>query len=390
MKKARLLLGILSFLVILFSPGCKDLDNFDDQQMHRHDDQLGHLVIKLTDAPFPFDTIEYAKVFISKVEIRKACDCGEEGNPFTVLTPPDYYEEFDLLKLRNGITANLVEMEIDPGDYDLIRLYVDVAELKIKQGDIYTVKVPSGPQTGIKVFMNPDLKVVSSLTTDVVLDFNLEKSFVLKGNMNTPAGIKGFNFKPVIKAVNNTTAGTLAGTVKDAEYCSENSGFLPGAAVLIKQGEIKIDSVFTNEDGYYSIDSIPAGSYDIIASLSGFYDNMESVDIVEGNLTEQDFCLTAITGSLQGVVTDSITEAPLEGAAVSIEQDEVVIASVETGQDGSYSIDDIRIGLYNVIGTLEGYRDTIIANVEIFEGPPPTELDFVLTPMEEATTTTEN
>ena len=217
MKKAKLLLGIFAALVMVFFTGCQDIENDSDQQRHLPGDQLGRLVIKLTDAPFPFDMIESATINIFKVEIRKVSEGDEEGYPYIELPLPDDSNEFNLLDLRNGITADLVDMGIEPGEYDLIRLYVDKAGLKVKDGDEFTVKVPSGPQTGIKIFMDPPLKVVSELTTDVVLDFNLEKSFVLKGNAYTPAGIKGFNFKPVVKAVNNTTEGTLAGEVYDEE-----------------------------------------------------------------------------------------------------------------------------------------------------------------------------
>ena len=291
MNKAELLFGIFAALVIVFFTGCKDMDNPNDQQRQLVGDQYGHLVIKLTDAPFPFEMIEAARVNITKVEIRKVCECEEEEYPYMELPLPDDSNGFNLLELRNGVTADLVDMGIEPGNYDLIRLYVDEAALKVKDGDEYKVKVPSGQQTGIKVFMEPALKVVSELTTEVVLDFNLEKSFVLKGNANTPAGIKGFNFKPVVKAVNNTTEGTLAGEVFDAE----TEDLLLGISVWIEQDETQIASASTNELGYYAISGVPAGFYEVIAGSDGFYnDTVESVEIVEGNLTVQNFTLDSL------------------------------------------------------------------------------------------------
>ena len=149
MKNMKLLFGILSVLVILFTTGCQDMDNASDQQ--------GHLVIKLTDAPFPIDMIEAATVYINKVEIRKKSEGEELGYPYiTLLEELEEPLEFNLLDLRNGITADLVDMEIDPGNYDLIRLYVDVASLSVKEGETYNLKVPSGSQTGIKMFIKPN------------------------------------------------------------------------------------------------------------------------------------------------------------------------------------------------------------------------------------------
>jgi len=281
MKKVKLLLGSLSALMILFSYSCKDNNNDNEYQK-------GHLVIHLTDAPFPIDMIDAATVHIVKVEIRKVTEGNEDGNPFIPLEL-ELTDPVNLLDLRNGVTAKLVEAEIDPGMYDLIRVYVDEAGLTVKGGEDYNIKVPSGAQTGIKIFLEPALKVAGGLTSDVLLDFSLEHSFVLKGNMDTPAGIKGFNFKPVIKAVNNTVEGTLEGVVTDADADT----LLPGVSVWIEQEESGIASDITDGEGNYSMTGVPAGPYKVIASLEGFYnDTVEGVEIVEGNLTVQDLALT--------------------------------------------------------------------------------------------------
>ncbi len=276
-------------------------------------------------------------------------------------------------------------MVIEPGNYDLIRLYVDEAVLKVKDGDKYEVKVPSGQQTGIKIFMEPALKVVSELTTEVVLDFNLEKSFVLKGNANTPAGIKGFNFKPVVKAVNNTTEGTLAGEVFDAD----TDALLPGVSVWIEQDETEIASASTDVLGYYAILGITAGFYDVIAGSDGFYnDTVEGVQIVEGNLTVQDFVLTPITGMLEGVVKDLDADTLLPGATVWIEQEEIKIDSALTDEEGYYSIPGIRVGIYDVIASIENFVNDTVKGVEIVEGN--LTVDFALAIEEETTTSTED
>ena len=283
MKKIKLLLGILSVLTLLFAAGCRDLDSVKDN------DQLGHLVIKLTDAPFPIDMIDSAMVYITKVEIRKKSEGEELEYPYiTVLEELEEPLKFNLLDLRNGITADLVDMEIEAGNYDLIRLYVEEASLTVKEGETFSLKVPSGSQTGIKMFMEPDLHVAGGLTTDVLLDFNVEKSFILKGNTKSPAGIKGFNFKPVIRAVNITTAGTIEGMVTNSDTA------IQAASVWIAQDTV-ITSAFTDSVGYYAMPGIPAGLYTISATIEGF-DTVayEGVEIIEGNLTVQDFTLTPI------------------------------------------------------------------------------------------------
>ena len=132
MKKAKVLLGISVGLLLIFSAGCQEVPG----------DQLGNLVVKITDAPFPIDLIEEATVKITKVEIRIESEGEEEEYPFITLFEGEM--EFNLLDLRNGITAELLDIDIPAGNYNLIRLFVDHANMLVKDGENYEVKVPSG------------------------------------------------------------------------------------------------------------------------------------------------------------------------------------------------------------------------------------------------------
>lgn len=245
----------------------------------------GKLVIKVTDAPFPIELIENASVLITRVEIRSTVDTT--GYPYMTLLEDS--TEINLMELRNGATADLLDYELPVGTYDLIRLYVENASLKLKDGETYTVKVPSGKQTGIKIFLNPGVRIQGGLTEELLLDFSLDKSFVLKGNMLTPAGIKGFNFKPVIRVTNNSTTGTIEGTVKDTSLLE-----LANASVWIEQDSI-VANAFTDSTGFYSMIGIPSGFYDILSTKED-YDTMryENIEIVAGNKMIQDFVLTPL------------------------------------------------------------------------------------------------
>jgi hypothetical protein len=244
----------------------------------------GRLVINVTDAPFPIDILESASVTITKVEIRKAGDGISDGSPFITLWEGS--ETFDLLDLRNGLKEELLDIEIPGGEYNLIRLYVDEAGLKVKDGDNFNVKVPSGKQTGLKVFINPGLIVEGGLTSELLLDFDLSRSFVMKGNMYTPAGIKGFNFKPVIRAVNNSTAGRLEGMVSDTAKVK-----IKEASVWVKQDTVVVSTI-ADTLGHYTIIGIPAGTYSVFAAKENYDTVMvEGVKIVAGNRTILDFIL---------------------------------------------------------------------------------------------------
>lgn len=283
-NRVLIFMGLFGLFLLSFM-GCKEVAN----------DQTGRIVVKITDAPFPIDFIEDASVTITKVEMRLE-ETGDEMNeengdgeehPFITLFEGS--ETFNLLELRNGMMATFLDLEIPVGNYNLIRIYVENASIAVKDYDTYSVKVPSGSQTGVKVFMKPSLKVASELTAEVILDFSLERSFVLKGNMNTPAGIKGFNFKPVIRAVNNTIAGSVEGVVSDTAGV-----LLPGVLVSIGMDTV-LSSTTTDGDGFYAMPGILPGMYAMSAEFSG-YDTLtvEGIEVVEGNKTIQDFALEPV------------------------------------------------------------------------------------------------
>lgn len=265
MKKILLTFAAAAFMLVF--AGCD-----------KTNDGNGRLVVNITDAPFPIDMVESAEVTITKLEIRKAGDCVREDTcSFEVIWEGS--ETFNLLDLRNGVIAKLADIEIPEGEYDLLRLYVDEASLKVKDGDTYTVKVPGGSRSGIKVFINPVVLVEEGLTAEMLLDFDLSNSFVVQGNMHSPAGIKGFIFKPVIRAANNATAGRLEGTVKDAEGVA-----LKDVAIDIKQGDEVVSSAISDDNGNFVLLGLPCGTYSLTASKAGFKTlEMEEIIITKGN-----------------------------------------------------------------------------------------------------------
>jgi len=242
----------------------------------------GNLKIELTDAPIDLDLIAEANVTISKIEVRRLADeqLSDSTHPF--ITVYDTTKSFNLLELRNGVTESLAVMEVPTGNYDLIRMYVDSASLTLKNGSSYDVKVPSGKQTGIKIFIDPAIQVRGGLTSNVLLDFDLSKSFILKGNINSPAGVKGFNFKPVIRAVNQSNAGQIIGMVIDTSDIP-----LANAAVWIKKDTV-ITTTYSDSTGGYALLGILEGTYDLLAYKEGFDTlKVKNVEVTAGNRTTQ-------------------------------------------------------------------------------------------------------
>lgn len=244
----------------------------------------GRISIQLTDAPFPTDLVAEANVTIEKIDIRSSNN-GEEGEfsgPFTVLSEEEM--SFNLLDLTNGITANLVDLEVEPGSYDLIRLYIKDASVKLSDETVFNLTIPSGAETGLKLFITPSIEVTEEISAELLLDFDVSKSFQIQGSLDGPSGINGVIFKPVIKVSNLSTSGRLVGTTTNIEDLA-----IEGVTVSLMTADTVYTTTFTGEDGGYSVLGVDAGTYNVVYELDGYTAiTLENVEITAGNATTKD------------------------------------------------------------------------------------------------------
>ncbi len=297
MKIKNLFIALIAAL--FFFMGCSD---GDDSQS-----EMGKLKVQLTDAPFPHDLVAEANVTIFKIDARNKgsememdeemeaeTDSNVEENddsPFVTLMEEEI--EVNLLELINGNTETLVNTDVPVGSYDLIRIYVKGVSIVLTDGTTFDLKVPSGEQTGIKVFIKPGLVVSGGLSADLLLDFDVSKSFIPKGNRNDFSGITGFNFKPVVKACNKSTSGTLSGLIYTTQ--EEPQVGLGGAQVEIYTEGTLNTTTFSDDMGAYKVLGLTAGTYDVVVTLEGYEMNSaEDIQISAANTTVQDFEMMVI------------------------------------------------------------------------------------------------
>ena len=130
---------------------------------------------------------------------------------------------------------------------------------------------------------------------------------------------------------------------------------------------------FTNETGHYSI-TVPLGTYNVTASMSGYYDGVEyNVSVSENVTTTVDFALQPIVGWIDGTVTDASTEDPIVGATIIVNG-----YSTTTDDTGYYKI-EIAPGTYNVTASADGYESSSQTDIIVTAGNT-TQVDFELTP----------
>ncbi len=275
-------------LISLFLPGCSQLT---EKENGLEKFRTGTVVIKITDAPFPAELVAEANITISRISLitksdKDPEDTDEKDDSAFIVLELEEPVTFNLLELRNGTTAVLAEMELPAGIYKEIRLVIAHSGIVLKSGEEYNLKVPSGASSGLKIKLTPFLEVGSETFSEILLDFDVSKSFVMQGNKNN---LIGFIFKPVVRAVANMhlTAAKISGMVTDSE-----GDRIENATLSLISSEEPVTSAITSEDGYYAMLGILPGEYTLSCQREGFTDQSIDITIEAGKIIEKNFVLS--------------------------------------------------------------------------------------------------
>lgn len=358
MKKGWSLALVLVLSLAFVIAGCSD----DDDDAAGPAGGEGTIAVTMTDAPFPFDMVSEANVTINKVEVRHASMDDEEEGAFIVINEDTH--NLNLLDLQNGVTAALGDTLVPTGSYDLVRLYVQDASVTLTNGTTYDVNVPSGASSGLKVFLSPALSVNADVTNEILIDFDVSKSFVALGNLDAVTGITGFNFKPVLRAVNRTETGAISGTVTDSTGAS-----VEDAAIQISNQDSILTSSATDANGDYTVIGLPAGDYTVTA-VKDTLQASSSATVTANSTTTVDLTLGPAPS---GTMTLSMTDAPfhfdvLAEANVTIDSIEARFAGEDTAEMEDPFVTVYRGGeTFNLLELQNGV-DTTLAELEVRAG----------------------
>ncbi|RIH65832.1 DUF4382 domain-containing protein [Mariniphaga sediminis] len=398
MKKEKLLkmrvFGFIALFVLGVLAGCSELLD-SEKDVDVENKGKGTVVIKLTDAPFPVDLVAEANITVDWVKLMKhENEEGEgngngnneegddDGNNAFVTYELEENVTFNLLDLSNGVTATLAEMEVPAGVYHEIRLHIVDAGIVLNDGTEFDLKVPSGDASGLKIKVNPALEMNGESFAEVLLDFDVSRSFVLRGNMKHGYDkVKGFIFKPVVRAVANfqVSSGEISGMVTDsAEAVIEN------ALLTLIEGGDTVTSAMTSENGTYAMIGIPPGDYSLALNADD-YENQVSVTVEAGAVTVQNFVIPVgdevpEAGEISGTVSDT-AGVVIQNAMLTLFAGEDSITSANTSEQGLYSFAGINPGDYNLVCKMEGFvsQDSTLT---VMAGEV-TEQNFALVPVPE-------
>lgn len=248
----------------------------------------GTVAILLTDAPFPFDSVARADIFVVRIDGRMAdadsaqAEAGKDddsqanhdpSHDWVTLAMPN--AAFNLLNLQNGKTVNLAQESLPSGTYRGFRAIIDASKssITLKNGTVLNganggIKFPSAARSGIKIVLAQPFTVVGG-KSQMVIDFDLGHSFVMRGHSLQQNGLL---FKPVIRASAIENTGGIAGVVhadsaRGAVVASASVEILKlGTAVTDTASANVIATTKSDSTGAYAAMWLTPGTYEVRAT----------------------------------------------------------------------------------------------------------------------------
>ena len=249
--------------------------------------------VLLTDAPFPFDTVQSVNVYVISVSVSTQADTGGSADNLPWVTVTEPHRQINLLALQQGDTALLGGDAIPAGQYRAVRLILDgdSSNIRYKNGSLAQVNWGGSGRQAIHAFVEAAVDV-GVQGTDIVIDFDVGRSFDYYNGV--------FNFLPWIRAVNRAETGNIAGVV------SGPAGAVSGATVSAWGGGPGNWYIFstgvTDEAGHYRLAYLLPGSYIVgvdapaSSNLAAALDS--NVAVNKGFETTHNVSLSTFTGSI--------------------------------------------------------------------------------------------
>jgi large repetitive protein len=161
---------------------------------------------------------------------------------------------------------------------------------------------------------------------------------------------------------------TISGTVTD----SASGAKLGAVKLLLQQSSFTawrtVDSTVSSNAGAYTFDSVTSGTYRIQATLAGYGTKYTSVTVADQAQTMDIEIVKIQTASISGAITDSLSNANLNGALLVLQQMAAsgwrIVDSVRSSS-GAYAFEKVTAGTYRIQASLAGYASKTTATITV-------------------------
>ncbi|EEE04192.1 DUF4382 domain-containing protein [Burkholderia multivorans] len=296
--------------------------------------QTGTLHAAITDTP----SCGFDHVYVSVSQVRVNANANASDNDagwstIALATP----QKIDLLSLTNGVLADIGQTALPAGQYQQVRLVLapnqgnNLANSVVPTGGTeQALATPSATQSGYKIIQ--PFTVQPNTLADLVLDFNVCKSIVQRGNGT-------YALKPVVTATPTVVSGAISGYVATAEA---------GATVYAEQGGKVVKGTVADSTGKFVlsplIQSSTQGNYDVVIVQNNFATGIvRSVPVVVNATTAVSASAAPITlpASTMSTVSGTVTASAnaFVRALQSVDANAYEITSINANMEtGAYAL----------------------------------------------------
>jgi hypothetical protein len=208
--------------------------------------------------------------------------------------------------------------------------------VKLADGTVEPLKVPSGMQSGIKLIVNFD--VAAGTTKDVWIDFDAAHSIQV-----VQAGMSGqYILRPTVWAFDKLVTGSIHGTLTDAATSAGLAGATVYAETLDGSGNARIARhTVTDATGAYTLDLLPVGAtyYIVSQPTTGSTTTLKAYDAKASDAFALSAATPVFTYSAAFTANASIggVGGGLTPVATSSQSDQVNLLQSLTTSSGSHA-----------------------------------------------------
>lgn len=179
----------------------------------------------------------------------------------------------------------------------------------------------------------------------------------------------GFTQGPLVVNVGSITSAPVPfaalGTINGTVTAAAGGGAVSGASVQALQSNNVVASATTVSNGSYAISNLPAGTYDVRFSASGYGTAIAPGNsVLYGASTVVNASLSP-PGIISGQVTQSNGTTAIPGANVAAASGSSAAGSATTDSNGNYTISTLAPGSYTAVASATGFVTQTSGSVSV-------------------------